>query len=181
MKIEPDYKSLSDEDLMELYQKDQVLAFEVLYQRFSARVMAYLRKRVGSEKAAQDLAQEVFLKLHRSKSQYNRMLAFAPWIFSITRSVFLDAAKKKNLEELTLPEEFDRLAAAELVSLGEARPEMLELLPDSQKQAVALRILDEATFDEIAARLSTSPENARQLFSRGLKQLKNRFKGKESK
>lgn len=49
---------------------------------------------------------------------------------------------------------------------------VLKELPVTQKEAVSLRVIDESTFEEIALKLSTSPENARQLVSRGLKKLK---------
>lgn len=175
MKNRVDYKSMSDEQLMGFYQNGEVLAFNELYSRYAVRVMMFLRKKCRSEKLAQDLTQEVFLKLHRSRAQYDQNLPFAPWIFSVTRSVFLDAAKKKNLEVATLPEDFDKFPAPNKPIDNSA--EFLQELPPSQKEAVGLRIFDEATFEDIALKLSTSPENARQLFSRGLKQLKARMIG----
>jgi RNA polymerase sigma-70 factor (ECF subfamily) len=166
---------MADEELMVFYQKTDVLAFNVLYARYSGRVLGFLMKKCRSDKVAQDLTQEVFLKLHRSKSQYDPKLPFSPWIFTMTRSVFLDTAKKRNLEDVTAPEAFDRIPAVERQTVDNSQEEMLESLPAFQKQAVTLRIYDEATFEDIAARLSTSPENARQLFSRGMKLLKARM------
>ncbi len=168
---------------MELYQKGDGQAFEWIYQRFVSRILGYLRKKTGSERQAQDLAQEVFLKLHRSREQYNEMLPLAPWIFSISRSVFLDFAKKKSMEDSTAPEEFDFLQAPSVEpgskDLSPKSSEALDSLPELQRQAVQFRVFDDATFDEIAEKLSTSPENARQLLSRGLKKLKTSFAGKE--
>jgi RNA polymerase sigma-70 factor (ECF subfamily) len=180
---EAKYEAKTDEQLMELYQKGDGDAFELIYQRFASRILGFLKKKTGSGRQAQDLTQEVFLKLHRSREQYNKMLPLAPWIFSISRSVFLDFAKKKSIEDSTAPEEFDHLQAPRFDpgahDLSEKSTEALASLPEPQRQVVNLRVLDEATFDEIAEKLSTSPDNARQLLSRGLKKLKTSFAGKE--
>lgn len=163
---------------MGLYQKGDEASFEVIYQRYSNRVLSYLLKKVKSDKTAQDLTQEVFLKLHRSRSQYNGLLPLAPWIFSISRSIFLDFTKKKSLEVATPPEEFDGLQAVP-IAINNEPLELLDILPEEQRATISLRIVDEATFDEIALKLSTSPENARQIFSRGIRKLKSSFGKRE--
>jgi len=164
---------MSDEDLMDSYVKDDSMAFEILYQRYAGQVVGYLTQKTRSPKSAQDLAQDVFLKLHRSRHQYNKMLPFAPWLFSIARSVFLDSVKKRSLEDVTENQVFEKLAAPNLVN--ESVPVDLSVLSETQKTVVSLRVYDEATFDEIAQRLSTTPDNARQIFSRGIKTLKSAF------
>lgn len=176
------FEAKTDEELMELYQKSDDAAFQILYQRYVGRILGYLRSKTGSDRNAQDLTQEVFLKLHRSREQYNKMLPLAPWIFSISRSVFLDFAKKKSFEDATAPEDFDQVEDTDKFSshdLSETTAQALAELPEDQRKTIQLRVLDEATFDEIAVRLSTSPQNARQIFSRGLRKLKTNLVGKE--
>lgn len=175
----------SDEELMEVYKmdKDQLgaAAFEVLFKRHSGLVLGYLKKRLFASKDAQDLLQEVFFKLHRSRHHYDSTLPFSPWLFSVTRSVWLDEIKKRRIEQMIEPEAVEKIASldshqwqippgATTAGLDLA---VLRELPVTQKEAVSLRVIDEATFEEIALKLSTSPENARQLVSRGLKKLKD--------
>lgn len=171
-----DLKEKSDEDLMEMYKVGDAIAFEVLFERHSGLVFGYLKKRLSKAKNAQDLLQEVFLKLHRSRHQYDRTLPFSPWLFSIARSVWLDCVKKKNIEYATEPEVIEDMVnpeqMMEAVTSG-LDMEVLNQLPATQKEAVSLRVIDDATFDEIALKLSTSPENARKLVSRGLKKLRD--------
>ena len=177
MNHKKDLQTWSDEDLMSIYVKDDPMAFEILYHRHSPRVISFLTKKTKSEKFSQDLAQEVFLKLHRSRHLYNSILPFAPWLFSITRSVFLDAVKKRSLEDLTEAKDFDKIAAP-------LAPESLNLdlsvLPEIQQKVVSLRVYDEQTFEEIAKNLFTTPENARQIFSRGIKKLKSILGNREN-
>lgn len=174
-----DLEAKSDEELMENYQMGNTAAFDILFHRHSARVFGFLFQRLSKKKEADDLLQEAFFKLHRSKHQYNSTLPFAPWLFSITRSVLLDYAKKKNLEDPVDTQELDRVPSMKYEPVESDLGEVLAVLPQAQRQAIQLRVYNEETFEEIAARLSTSPENARQLFSRGLKKLREKFGRKE--
>lgn len=151
------------------------IAFEVLFERHSGRVLGYLSKRLKLPRDAKDLLQEVFFKLHRSRHLYNRTLPFSPWLFSVTRSIWLDFLKKRQLEDATEPQLLERMVPLTqdfAISESHSGIEILNQLPANQKEAISLRVYDDATFEEIAIKLSTSPENARQLVSRGLKRLK---------
>lgn len=174
-----DLKSKSDEELMETYRLGSAAAFDILFQRHSPRVFGYLSKRLVQKKEAEDLLQEVFFKLHRSKHLYNSPLPFSPWMFSIARSVLLDFAKKRNLEDPVDTSDFDQIPATDPQAPKTDFSETLGALPQQQRQAVSLKVYDEQTFEEIAIRLSTSPENARQLVSRGIKKLRQAFGRKE--
>ena len=169
-----------DEELMDLYKMGSSTAFEILFHRYSGSVLGYLRRRIAKDKDAQDILQDIFLKLHRSRHQYDRTLPFSPWLFSIARSVWLDCMKKKNLEHVEDSEVIEnRMNLSEVneskfnIELPGVDLKTLNQLPDLQKAAVSLRVIDDATFGEIALKLSTSPENARKLVSRGLKRLRN--------
>lgn len=170
-----DLQTKSDEELMESYQMGVTAAFDILFYRHSGRVLGFLSKRLLKKKDAEDLLQEVFFKLHRSKHQYNATLPFLPWLFSITRSVFLDSAKKRNLEDSVDVDDLDRIPSKEEPFDQHHKGSLTEVigaLPQTQQQAINLRVCDEETFEEIASRLSTTPQNARQLVSRGLKKMR---------
>lgn len=181
-----DLTDKSDEDLMELYKLGNSIAFDILFQRNAGPVLGYLRRRITKDKDAQDILQDVFLKLHRSKHQYDRTLPFSPWLFSIARSVWLDCLKKKNLEYVSESEVIENrinLIESKESGFNIESPGMdlkvLNQLPEPQKVAVSLRVIDDATFDEIALKLSTSPDNARKLVSRGLKKLRDLLSARE--
>lgn len=168
---ESGFASKSDEELMKSYQEGEQMAFETLFKRYSGRVLGFLSKRLSQTQLAQDLTQDVFLKLHRSRAQYAPSLAFAPWLFSITRNVWIDHLKKNRKEDPTEQTFLEKLSPSTELVL-ESQDEILGELIPKQKTAVAMKIYDDATFEEIANKLSTSSENARQLVSRGLKRLR---------
>lgn len=173
-----DLKTKSDEELMESYKSGSIAAFDLLFDRHSPRVLGFLIKRLYQKKEAEDLLQEVFFKLHRSKHLYNEKLPFLPWMFSITRSVLLDHMKRKRIEDPVDLIELENIPSNKAEPPKQDFDEILKLLPQQQRQAISFRIYDEETFEEIAVRLSTSPDNARQLFSRGIKRLRLIFGNK---
>lgn len=170
----------TDEELMRLYQAGDYVAFETLYHRHSGRVYEFLRKKVSPE-IARDLLQETFLKLHRSRSQYSSQYPFLPWLFTISRNVFVDFVR---LSETKISERSSEGPLSELPA--ETTPEnswsgelatALEHLPENQKHAIKLRYLSDWSFEKIAADLKTSPLNARKIISRGIKKLRSNFEG----
>ena len=165
---------LSDEELMMLYQQGEESAFTQLYSRYESRVYGYLRKRLNDPQAANDIFQAAFLKLHRSKDQFNPSFMFAPWLFAVVRTSLLDWQKDHR----------NKVAAGELkeemlVAFQPEAPALIRTdlsgLPAPQRSAVEMRYFEELSFEEIAGRLNTTPGNVRQLVSRGIKNLKSLF------
>jgi RNA polymerase sigma factor (sigma-70 family) len=169
--------TLSDEELMMMYQTGSDEAFQTLYRRHSEKIYGFLRGRVWNDERASELYQDVFLKMHRSKSLYNKTLPALPWIFSIVRSTLVDGLRtdkkaKRDMEYSLDPIGIEQRTVAEVSSL-------LSRLPDDQKKAVELRYIDEKTFEEIAATLDTTSSNARKIVSRAVTKLKSfALKGK---
>ena len=92
----------------------------------------------------------------------------------------IDALRAKRLEEVTEPEVLDSIAAPEIEN-STNRPIDLEGLAPLQKVAIDLRYGEEKSFEEIAKVLRTSPSNARQLVSRGVRALRTLLAGSEGK
>lgn len=161
----------SDEDLMIAYQLGEESAFGLLYARHSGRVYAYLLGRLNQE-AAKDVFQSVFLKLHRTRNNYDRKVPVAAWLFTITRSAMLDA-KRKQARLKEDPIEIDNLAQSEQFNFKTVTAD----LEGKQRNVVELRYVEGLDFDEIATRLETSPSNIRQILSRAIRKLRTSFSG----
>lgn len=167
---------VTDEELMERYAKGSMEAFEKLYDRHKALVYGYLGKRVPDRFDRDEIHQNVFLKLHRSRHKYNRSFPFLPWLFTICRSVLIDFMRAKETKEGKLVRDeliLDSLTGAEaataaLVTLGPALSELKE----NQIKAIEMRYGENFSFEEIARKLDTSEPNARQMISRAVRKLK---------
>lgn len=161
---------------MSLYVAGDFTAFETLYRRHSGRVYEYLKKKTAAE-TARDLVQEVFEKLHKSRARYDAQFPFLPWLFTIARNALLDFFKRAEtkLAHATNHSETQLLSLAaepEAPGHGVDLARLLSGLPASQRSALELRYLQDWSFERIAAQLGTSESNARQLISRGLKQIR---------
>lgn len=181
-----DRKNLTDEELMELYQSSDYLAFEMLYNRHSARIYKYLVGKVGSE-VGQELLQDTFARIHKSRDKYSSQFPFLPWVFTIVRNLVRDYYKKAETQTVQNSVGLDALsleASSELTNAGSlSQLEVsLESLPENQRLALRLRYLDDWTFEKIAEEIETSPQNVRQLISRGLKKIRTTLnsQGRES-
>jgi len=161
----------SDEDLMRDYQGGDSKAFEILFRRHSPRVYGFLRSRIGDRTLADDLFQATFLKLHQARSRYDAAFPFLPWLFALCRNTLIDGLRERGR---TL-EDANSDAIARAAATNETGPELPDLgsLPLDQRKAVELRYMEDLPFDEIARRLETSPSNARQLVSRGVRRLRD--------
>lgn len=176
---------LSDEELMTLYQSGDFAAFEILYHRHSGRVFEYLKKKVDATHA-QELLQETFEKLHRSRAKYNAQYPFLPWLFTISRNALLDFYKTAETKVLqsssSAPVLLDNLVA---IAADAQSPHdisaILGQLPQNQKRAIELRYLHDWSFEKIANDMKTSETNVRQVISRGIKKLRSALIGKGGK
>lgn len=75
---------------MERYVTGEMGAFEELFRRYEPRAYAYFIKRARSPDRAQDLYQELFLRVHRARDSYDPQRAFAPWFFRIAHRLLVD-------------------------------------------------------------------------------------------
>ncbi len=165
-------ESLTDEQLMKAYQNGAGDAFDVLFKRHSARVYGFLMNQLRDRAQADDVFQATFLKLHRSRRHYDPVFPFAPWLFTVCKSVLTDHRRKMSRVRERLDQDLVSSAVDDRQTV-EPRPEIsLEGLSDRERTAIQLRYVEDLKFEEIAARLKTSSSNVRQIISRSIKTLK---------
>jgi len=178
----------SDEELMLAYQAGDHLAFETLYLRHSRKVLTFLKKRLSRSEEVDEVFQQVFTKLHRSRGTYNPDYAFTQWLYVISKTALLTFWSKQShiLEQLhkeasEIDDAMDpktQQSSAEFPIL-EPGFATLSALPADQRQAVEWRVIDDLSYQEIATRLNRSQDNVRQIVSRAMKKIRNSI-GKSS-
>lgn len=180
-----DLNQLTDENLMEEYQRGSEMAFTILYQKHSAKVYGFLLGKLRDRAFADDVFQATFLKLHQSRHKYDATFPFAPWLFTICRNVMIDGIRRKKrvseiFDEVSDPIRIEQAEAPEAV--GPLPIPSFDGLPDTQRQVLQLRFGSELSFNEIAKKLKTTPSNVRQLTSRAVRRLRDLIrKGREKK
>lgn len=133
-------------------------AYRQLLEAAQPMVFGYLRKRMESETAAEDVTQEVLLTMHRVRHTYDPTRPFEPWLFAIARSRLIDHLRRRRrisaIEVLTdnLPE----VAASATEMAGDSVFEILDRLPATQREAFVMLKLEGLTTEEAAARAGVS-------------------------
>lgn len=165
-------------------------AFEELVRRTSGLVYARLYVEAGDPHAAEDLAQETYLRAWRAVAALSDPALFRPWLLSIARAAFLDGhrrdARKKRTppapaaapaSETDAPEPLDSLERQETRRRALAA---LREMPDEYRLPLAMHYLDGADYDTISRRLGLTNGSLRGMLYRGLELLRSNLKQVDS-
>jgi RNA polymerase sigma factor (sigma-70 family) len=168
---------------MVAYADGDMEAFHTLYKRHKGRVLGFLAARLEDRSDAEDVFQAVFAKLHAARRRYRPEIPFLAWIFTIARNAFIDHTRKKHsyIKYVTTSEEAVEHYADPGPDTSPIRDVIAELssLTGTQRQALELRFSQGLTFEEISMQMQTSADNARQIISRAVRQLRKLMGGRE--
>ena len=90
-------REASDEALMVRLMEGDAPAFDEIYQRFSGRIRTFIFRFIGDRESAEDLTQEVFLKVYRNPRAFDPRKRFLTWIFAVARNACIDFLRLKRL------------------------------------------------------------------------------------
>ena len=166
-----------DQDIRELLsQRQKDRAFEVLLQRYQAKVFRLVFSIVGNSARAEEVTQDAFLKIWQALQGYDGRASLSTWIYTIARNTSISHLRAEfyrktlNLEEA--PEPF---AKAEPV-LGRIEIErLLTILPDEQREAIVLFYLQERSIEEVAAMLDLPEGTVKSYLHRARKAMATRL------
>ena len=169
-------------------------AFTELVQLFKARVYGYVRRAGVNPAAADDLFQEIFLKIHRAADQYRPELPLEPWLFTIVantvRSHFRthqqrmlrEAPEEESSEEET-EQRTKSPSAEEAASAGETvrwLERALGDLPFTQREVLLLVTVEHLPQNEVARMLGIPVNTVKTLLRRGREGLARAYAKRES-
>lgn len=169
---------------------DDQTAFAELVERFQHRLVAVMHHLVGTAEEAEDLAQEVFLRVFRTRKRYTPKAKFSTWLFTIANNLALNAIRDKQLRPhvaLNLGDSslgaspMDRLRSAKQPSPTQrlAQEELagvirraLDDLNERQRVAVVLNKFEDMGYAEIAEVMGLSTKAVKSLLSRARGKLR---------
>jgi len=138
-------------------------AFELLVQRFQMKVFHLALSMTRNEATAQDLAQDVFLRVWKALPAYDGRASLATWIYTISRNACLNElqrAARKSVVSLDAPESArtveslaDDHAGVPTAGAAQDIEAMLVRLPEKQQRVLRLFYLEQKTYEETAALL----------------------------
>lgn len=153
--------------LLEKARNGDVEAFERLIEGYQKRVYNIALRMIGNPEDANDLAQEVFIRIFKSIGSFKEQSAFSTWIYRITTNVCLDELRRrKNRNVISLDEEVqvddggmqrqiasDKPQPDQLLEQAEMKRMVLaaiNTLKDEHKTAIILRDIQGFSYEEIA-------------------------------
>lgn len=174
------WKSYSDEELMLAVKEDHGEAMEEIYRRYYRQVYAFVRRNYKRAELAEDIVQEGFIRIYRSRKSYNPTARFAVWLYRIVRNLCIDESRRYWNRQVTRETEarvsedqkspLDVLAddgpdarekideAADLRMIEEA----IECLPPEQKEVIVLSKFQGLSYQEIAEIVGSNAASVKQ-------------------
>ena len=180
-----------DIDRMMRVQRDDAVAFAELLERYRTRVFGHFVNRLGDRQEAEDLTQEVFLRLYRHRKRYQPRARFSTWLFHIVHNLACNAIRARQrctITRLDNSSDGDEPRGANaLAAGGDLSPsrglEQAELagvvrraisgLAGRQRAAVVLHQFHDRTYAEVAAELDMTAKAAKSLLYRARGQLRS--------
>lgn len=150
-----------DEELVQDALSGNERAFEELHDRHVNDVYRYLYMKIGNRQDAEELLQDVFVKMVRNLAGFSGKSRFRTWLFSIVRNTVIDYYRGQNLrkkEQVTKGEELERMTAENASAEQEAvRREKLDhvsdafnRLPEAYQEILYLRFMEGFSLKETA-------------------------------
>lgn len=178
--------------MLKVRDEDDAVAFEELMLRYQDRVLTILRHLVGDRSLAEDLTQDVFLRVYRARQRYRPGAKFSTWLFTIANNVARNAKRTlsrrrevgvspegsgaaaasplehmiKEASGLMPTRQLDKAEMSQIVRLA------MESLNERQRMAVLLSKFEAMSYVEIAEAMDLSVQAVKSLLSRARSSLR---------
>lgn len=179
-----------DVELMRLAGGGDEQAFEQLVERHQNLVIGTVAKMLGGTEGAEDIAQQVFVRVWQSAPRYRPEAKFTTWLLTIVRNLVFNETRRRRRgffqpfenDDGSVPDIHDfsmRDASAELGEreLREAIDAAIAALPEAQRMAIILRRFEDMPYEDIAEVLKTSVPAVKSLLFRAREDLRESLKG----
>ena len=185
--------ALRDPDirLMLRVRNDEPGAFEEMVENYQHRLIAVMHHLIGNAEEAEDLAQEVFLRVYRARKKYRPRSKFSTWLFTIANNLALNALRSRQRKPVVPLNVHDSgplgpRPAEQLVKAATSSPSMriqnaelvaiikraLEGLNERQRMALILNKFEDMNYSEIAEVMGLTTQAVKSLLSRARNNLR---------
>lgn len=184
-----------DRELISEAQQGSRAAFEEILAKYQKQVIDLAYRFLGNKEEAEDIAQEVFLRVYRSLASYRMRGKFFTWLYRITLNLSLNQLRKKKGKfffsldaplatekgEISAPDNLPSPLSSPREALEEKERQALIKkalfsLPVKQKEALILRTYEELSYLEIARILDCSPKAVERCLARARENLKSKLR-----
>jgi RNA polymerase sigma-70 factor (ECF subfamily) len=175
----------TDLELVEVFCQGDVTGFNELVRRYQEKVYWIARRVVGTHADADDVVQDVFVKVYERLKDFRAESGFYTWLYRITVNVSLNALRKKRVRDFIQYDEMEDIlesdgGSADKPVLDDEYLRILEeairRLPAKQKLVFTMRYYDEVSYDEMAKILNKSVGGLKANYFHALKKIQTYVK-----
>jgi RNA polymerase sigma-70 factor (ECF subfamily) len=188
-----DLAELSDEDVMERCAMGSEAAFRALVSRYRTRIMNLVCRFINDRDRAEEISQEVFLRVFRNRERYRKSGKFSTWIFTIAVNLTKNEIRSRVRHRGTFSlDAMDEESGGQGVSFPDSKPlpdedlnaheigqkvaEALHKIPARYREAVVLRDVEGLSYEEVGQILRIPGGTVRSRINRARLMLKERLK-----
>jgi RNA polymerase sigma factor (sigma-70 family) len=159
------FQTLPDEDLMELFQGGYDEAFTVIVNRYRERLHQFVYRYTHDHLDSEDLTQETFMRVFRSRNSYERIARFSTWLYTIATNLIRSQYKRSQrmpLQSLTATDDTDQDYVSDVMDPHTATDEethyrmtveqlrkALDRVPVDFRSLIVMRDIDQLSYEEI--------------------------------
>jgi len=173
---------MTDEQLMEAVKNGDLQQASLLFDRYHKRLYNYLVRMTMDRDAAEDLTQNVFVRMIRYRNSYKQGLKFQSWIYQVARNVFSDhyqASRNENRSNMDIEGFSDQLEDANESQRQEDQERLLirslAMLNDDQRELLVLTRFQHLKYEEVAQLLNTTVANIKVKVHRAIGKLRENY------
>jgi RNA polymerase sigma-70 factor (ECF subfamily) len=189
-----DWRAMSDAEIMLRVRQGDDSGFEFLIEKYRKPMVSFMYRMVHNQAVAEELAQEVFLRVYRSRQSYRAEAKFSTWLYRIATNLGVNHARDTRHERMaptvyldqpdpetgTTPDVADRRPGAEEELVKDERMRAIRrhvmALPERQRTAVLMHKYQGLDYREIGAVLHLSESATKSLLFRAYQTLRERLK-----
>jgi RNA polymerase sigma-70 factor (ECF subfamily) len=170
----------SDEELMMQYQAGDTVAFDTLYEKYRGDVYRFLLRQFDTA-TAEELYQDVWVKLIQARGRYQPTARFRTWLYTITHNHLKDHYRKQRVTVVADDNDAIDTRAPERIAQDQQILAVLHAgirqLPDVQREAFLLKEESGLSLDEIAEVMGATKESTRSRLRYAAAKLREQLKG----
>jgi RNA polymerase sigma-70 factor (ECF subfamily) len=155
---------ISDEDLIEKFQRGDIYAYELIVKRYKDQLLNFVYRFLGNQEEAEDVVQETFLRVYRNRHAYQRVAKFSTWIYTIAGNLARTELRRRNRrrifslsnmgvddkeyeisDEFSSPEKHTNTVLSEEIIQKE-----INKLSPKFREVIILRDIQELSYEEIS-------------------------------
>jgi RNA polymerase sigma-70 factor (ECF subfamily) len=178
---------------MERVKQGDMDAFRELIEAHQHRIIGTIAKMLSDDTEAEDLAQQVFIRVWKSAARYEPTAKFTTWLYTITRNLVFNELRRRRrhgMQSLTDPPPGEERAAIQVADPSTKAPDRsvldtemqdaiqkaIDELPETQRMAVILRRYDEISYEEMGKVLGLSVPAVKSVLFRARTELREKLR-----